>query len=395
MSPSTYCIFFSKSEGQKPMEIAAELAQRIVVNMKEIIHQELNFINNDGVIIASTDEARIGGQHAAAKRVIETKTDLIVKDDTHFEGTKKGINIPIFSDQHLLGVIGITGNKDEVVKYGKIIKTMTEILVKEAWLKAASFKKRDNYRMLIEKLLMIRPDLENIQTLANLLGFDLNIPRLVVAGHIKNLSVDRNDKIENMMKLLEKILLNDTQTIYSVDGPEITILFRESLPEPTLAYQLNKLISQAEEQYDLHLHIGVGLPCDSPAALWTSHDQACAALDWTIQNSHNTIEYYSKLDLGMILANIPKNNSEEFVHQILRNLDWKELEEYTEILSVYGSNNGSLYKCADDLFIHRNTLQYKLNKLHKLTGYNPRELDSYTILSLAFKLHSILNKNLR
>jgi carbohydrate diacid regulator len=375
------------------MEIAAELAQRIVVSMKEIIHQELNFINIDGVIIASTDDTRIGEQHAGAKRVIETKTDLIVKDDTHFEGTKKGINIPIFSDQHLLGVIGITGNKDEVVKYGKIIKSMTEILVKEAWLKDVSFKKRDNYRMLIEELLMIRPDLENIQTLANLLGFDLNIPRFVVAGHIKNLSVDRNDKIENMMKLLETILLNDPQTIYNVAGPEITILFRASLPEPTLAYQLNKIISQAEEQYDLHLHIGVGLPGETPTALRNSHEQARTALDWSTLSSHHTIEYYSKLDLGMILANIPKNKSEEFVHQILRNLDWKELEEYTEILSVYGSNNGSIYRCADDLFIHRNTLQYKLNKLHKLTGYNPRELDSYTILSLAFKLQSILNKN--
>lgn len=374
------------------MEIAAELAQRIVISMKEIIHQELNFINIDGVIIASTDDARIGEQHAGAKRVIATKTDLIVKDDTHFEGTKRGINIPIFSDQHLLGVIGITGNKDEVVKYGKIIKTMTEILVKEAWLKDVSFKKRDNYRMLIEALLMTPPDLENIQALANLLGFDLNIPRLVVAGQIKNLSVDRNDIIENMMKLLETILLNDSQTIYNVDGPEITILFRESLPEPTLAYQLNTLIRQAEDQYDLHLHLGVGLPGGTLAALRTSHKQARAALDWSILNSHTTTEYYSKLDLGMILANIPKNNSEEFVHQILRNLDWKELEEYTEILSVYGANNGSIYRCADDLFIHRNTLQYKLNKLHKLTGYNPRELDSYTILSLAFKLHSILRK---
>ena len=135
------------------MEIAAELAQRIVISMKEIINQELNFINIDGNHLASTDESRIGEHHAGAKRVIETKTDLIVKDDTHFEGTKRGINIPIFSDQHLLGVIGITGNKDEVEKYGKIIKTMTEILVKEAWLKDVSFKKRDNYRMLIEELL--------------------------------------------------------------------------------------------------------------------------------------------------------------------------------------------------------------------------------------------------
>ena len=59
---------FFESEGQKPMEIAAELAQRIVVSMKEIIHQELNFINIDGVIIASTDDDRIGATTRRGKK---------------------------------------------------------------------------------------------------------------------------------------------------------------------------------------------------------------------------------------------------------------------------------------------------------------------------------------
>ena len=243
------------------MEIAADLAQSIVISMKEIINQELNFINIDGIILASTDKSRIGEHHAGAKRVIETKTDLMVEYDGQYEGTKKGINIPIYSDQHLVGVIGITGNKDEVEKYGKIIKTMTEILVKDLD-KGCSFKKRDNYRILIEELLAPTFDLENIQTLANVLEIDLNIPRIVVVGHIKNLSVKRNEQIENVMNLLKVILTNDNQTIYNVNGQDIRILFRDNLQESALHYQLNSLIRQAEQQYGLQLYIGVGLTCD-------------------------------------------------------------------------------------------------------------------------------------
>lgn len=375
------------------MEIAADLAQSIVISMKEIINQELNFINIDGIILASTDESRIGEHHAGAKRVIETKTDLIVEYDGQYEGTKKGINIPIYSDQHLVGVIGITGNKDEVEKYGKIIKTMTEILVKDAWIKDVSFKKRDNYRILIEELLAPTFDLENIQTLANVLEINLNIPRIVVVGRIKNLSVERNEQIENVMNLLKVILTNDNQTIYNVNGQDIRILFRDNLQESALHYQLNSLIRQAEQQYGLQLYIGVGLTCDKLTGFRTSFERAVTALDWAILNSHNTIEYYSKLDLGMILTDISKNKSDEFIDQILGKLDKKELEEYAEILPIYGTNNGSIYKAADALFIHKNTLQYKLNKLHKVTGYNPRELDEYAILSLAFKLHNILNNH--
>lgn len=375
------------------MEIAAGLAQSIVISMKEIINQELNFINIDGIILASTDESRIGEHHAGAKRVIETKTDLIVEYDGQYEGTKKGINIPIYSDQHLVGVIGITGNKDEVEKYGKIIKTMTEILVKDAWIKDVSFKKRDNYRILIEELLAPTFDLENIQTLANVLEINLNIPRIVVVGRIKNLSVERNEQIENVMNLLKVILTNDNQTIYNVNGQDIRILFRDNLQESALHYQLNSLIRQAEQQYGLQLYIGVGLACDKLTGFRTSYERAVTALDWAILNSHNTIEYYSKLDLGMILTDISKNKSDEFINQILGKLDEKEVEEYAEILPIYGTNNGSIYKAADELFIHKNTLQYKLNKLHKVTGYNPRELDNYAILSLAFKLRNILNNH--
>ncbi|UBX38311.1 helix-turn-helix domain-containing protein [Enterococcus lactis] len=39
--------------------------------------------------------------------------------------------------------------------------------------------------------------------------------------------------------------------------------------------------------------------------------------------------------------------------------------------------------------VHKNTLQYRLNKLHSLTGYNPRNYDDYLILKLAFLLIQI------
>lgn len=113
------------------MQIEQKLAQNIVVSMKEIINQELNFIGTNGIIIASTDENRIGESHGGAQKVTETRRDLIIEYEGQFEGTKKGINIPIFVDLDMVGIIGITGDKEEVEKYGKIIKNMTEILIKD------------------------------------------------------------------------------------------------------------------------------------------------------------------------------------------------------------------------------------------------------------------------
>lgn len=58
------------------MKISSKLAQNIVQSIKEIIHHEINFMNMEGVIIASTDPMRIGQQHEGALKVLKTKRSL-------------------------------------------------------------------------------------------------------------------------------------------------------------------------------------------------------------------------------------------------------------------------------------------------------------------------------
>nr|WP_245169601.1 helix-turn-helix domain-containing protein [Enterococcus faecium] len=55
-------------------------------------------------------------------------------------------------------------------------------------------------------------------------------------------------------------------------------------------------------------------------------------------------------------------------------------------MPCFSKNNGSIKNCSEELFIHKNTLQYRLNKFHSLTGYTPRNYDDYHILKLAFLL---------
>ncbi|KFI45573.1 helix-turn-helix domain-containing protein [Bifidobacterium bohemicum] len=58
--------------------------------------------------------------------------------------------------------------------------------------------------------------------------------------------------------------------------------------------------------------------------------------------------------------------------------------------AAYTSHNGSVIHAAEELFIHKNTLQNHLNRIGEDTGYNPRELSDYAVLSLALILHDYL-----
>lgn len=372
------------------MQIEPSLAQDIVVSMKEIINQEINFINTDSVIIASTDESRIGKPHGGAREVMKTKSDVIIEYEGQYEGTKKGINIPIYTDLKLAGVIGITGDKEEVEKYGKIIKRMTEILIKDAWLKDVSFKKRENYRIFFEQLISGSEDMENIHHLANILEIDLELPRIVVTGTIQNFSAVKDEQVESLMSSIRTLLAHDKQNLFNLNGSEIRIVFNANNGIKNIQHQLQTLVKNAQEQLRLILHLGVGTICENMMSFRSSYSQALTALNWALVNTDLLIEYYEDLDLGIILTNLPMEIGNQFIKKILGKLSEDELEEYNEILTIYGKNNGSNYKAADELFIHKNTLQYKMIKLQKITGYDPRELDDYAILSLAFKLRNII-----
>ena len=92
------------------------------------------------------------------------------------------------------------------------------------------------------------------------------------------------------------------------------------------------------------------------------------------------------MDLGILFKNTSKEQILQYKEKVLSNLTKDEIKEYKNILLSYTENNGSIKKTSEDLFIHKNTLQYKLNNIYKKTGYNPRKLSDYIVLRFAFLL---------
>lgn len=96
----------------------------------------MNLINANGIIIASTDESRIGTYHAGAKKLISEGLDeLIINNEEGYEGSLPGINYPLIVNGELIGVVGVTGNDAATLSCAKIIKRMTELLIQELSMK--------------------------------------------------------------------------------------------------------------------------------------------------------------------------------------------------------------------------------------------------------------------
>ena len=93
------------------------------------------------------------------------------------------------------------------------------------------------------------------------------------------------------------------------------------------------------------------------------------------------------MDLGLLYSHLSKRNKRSFAEKILLGIPEAEYKELKEVLLTYGEFSKSLSKSADHLFIHKNSFQYKLNKIYTYTGYDPKVLNDYVRLYLAFLLN--------
>ena len=135
------------------IKIDHSLAMQIVNTVKDVCGQDINFIDQSGIIFASTNPKRIGAFHEIGQKAAATGNTIEVSSDNSFYGIQKGINMPVYHNQSLLAVIGITGEPDTVRKYAHLAERITNLLVREQELNMISRSQNDKRQYLIDSLI--------------------------------------------------------------------------------------------------------------------------------------------------------------------------------------------------------------------------------------------------
>ncbi len=95
---------------------------------------------------------------------------------------------------------------------------------------------------------------------------------------------------------------------------------------------------------------------------------------------------FDKLDMELLLGDLSDDIKNHFLK---RTISMVSMEEQ-ELLKTYFSTNMSLHETCQQLFMHKNTLQYKLDKIAKKTGYNPRKFKEAVVLYSALKIRATM-----
>lgn len=357
-------------------KIDLRFAQEIVDAVKEVVDKNINFIDINGIVIASTDKDRINTFHEAGYKSIVDEKSITVNYDREYEGAKNGINYPILINNEAVGSIGITGEPDEVSRFGFLVTKITEIFIKEQQLNYKYDWDKQRINHVVKSLIYDSiEDKTEIETILNEFCIRLDEKFAVVIFKItKYNDVRELDKVENDIKSV----LKDIGNIFNiyVYPNEFIALVNEAKYNKLRNIYMNTL-----KKYKGSLTGGVGRLKD----LYDTHksySEARSAMKYSLKNNE-ILTYFDTLNIELILESIDEDIKKQYVDKVLKKLDKTEVE----LLTSFYKNNMSLKDTSEELFIHKNTMQYRLEKIYHKTGFNPRSFSEAVVFYLALRLN--------
>ena len=151
------------------------------------------------------------------------------------------------------------------------------------------------------------------------------------------------------------------------------------------------LVRSIYEETGDRIKVGVGGIADGLEKLNLSYSQALSTMDMMdVLQASGDVHTYKEYVLIQILADLPKNKMNSYL-ALLQDAGTKELFEDTEILDTaetFLENNLSASETSRKMYLHRNTLTYRLDKIEKATGLNIRKFAD----AVTFRLITILSR---
>lgn len=357
------------------IDIASQIVEQTMIRLQ----RNINIMNDHGIIIASGDESRLGESHHGALEVMERGIPVAISRENadKWEGSRPGLNLPIEYQGRLIGVIGISGNPEEIYEFGEIVKMITEMMIHHAYM-AEQLEWRQRLRELVFDDLLARPFKEEttLQKLS-LLNMDVTAPYVTATLQLKNKSVS----IKELLRKIEQIF-PPKSCIFGHTGVHGSVFILSfGLGSDEVRSLLNKLQSNLETEGKSVFRAGIGTAKLCLQEVACSYEESRSSLVF----GKEAVTEYCEIEVSALLSYIPAYSSNQFIDRVLGKLPEKYVQTLEQFI-LHGLNIGG---CSRSMFIHRNSLIYRLKKIKHITGLDPQQWSGAYLFQTAILMRKV------
>ncbi|MGN0311399.1 MAG: PucR family transcriptional regulator [Lachnospiraceae bacterium] len=343
--------------------ISNQILQNTIEGLKNITRVDLCVIDTEGKILATTF-AQADEYSSAAVGFVESQADSQVVSGCQF--------FKVFDEHQLEYILLANGDSDDVFMIGKIACFEIQNLI-------VAYKERFDKDNFIKNLLLDNLLLVDIYNRAKKLHIDNDTRRVVYL-------LEPKTKEGNDMERLRSVFGGKSKDFVTAVDEKSVIVVKDVNGNDSL----ENLTKIAESMADVlggmnSVRIAFGTVVSELKEVSKSYKEARMALDvGKIFFEEQNIVAYSTLGIGRLIYQLPIPLCKMFIKEIFGDRSTEDFDEETlTTINKFFENSLNVSETSRQLYIHRNTLVYRLDKLQKSTGLDLRVFEDAITFKIA------------
>ena len=342
--------------------------------MKDVVDKTFGVIDSAGNIVACSELGKIGeslGTHPVTSAELMTDNGYTIKLISSSQGEThsvfvEGVDAAAGKTAAIIAIsfANIKNYYDEKYDKSSLIKNiiLDNILPGDIYLKA-------------RELYFNNDVLRTVIIVRNLDNNDLSVYDV-----LQNLFPDRNKDFIISINESDIVLVKET-------GQDIGPRDIESLA--------SSIADTLSGEFYVHAVIGIGTTVSNIKDLARSFKEAQTALEvGKVFDTDKTIISYDNLGIARLIYQLPTTLCETYLHEVFKRGSIDNLDQETLFtIQRFFENNLNVSETSRKLFVHRNTLVYRLEKIKKITGLDLRQFDHAIVFKIALMVDKYLRSN--
>jgi len=357
--------------------MSSRISQSVIVQMKEATPRPIGVVDSAGMVVASSDLALIGSHIISAENIAAAGGERCA---VYGGRTFRAMNGP---DMRLDYAVFVEGTDETAAS----LCVMASIAVSEA---KTYYDEKYDKSALVKNIITDNILPGDIYVHARELHFTADVPRAVFfVRQIGKADVAVVDAIRRLFPEKQK------DFVISISETDVAVV-KEVGPNAD-AKELSRLALSMEQaisdELGIKTVIGIGTIAHHLRELAGRYKEAQVAIDvGKVFDTDKTIINYENLRIARLIYQLPTTMCEMFLSEVFKMNPIDSLDDETlSIINEFFDNNLNISETSRKLFVHRNTLVYRLGKIKKLTGLDLREFDQAIVFKVALMVKKYLN----
>ena len=346
--------------------ISNQILQTNIEGLKGITRVDLSICDTEGKVLASTFTGAEEYESAILTFVDSPADSQVIQGYQFFK---------VFDEHQLEYILLAKGGSDDVYMVGKMAAFQIQNLL-------VAYKERFDKDNFIKNLLLDNLLLVDIYNRAKKLHIETNVKRIVF------IIETQHEKDVNALETVRSLFSTKTKDfITAVDEKDINLV-KEVKPGATyddLEKTASMIVDMLNTEALTRVNVAFGTIVNEIKDVSRSYKEAKMALDvGKIFYSTKNVVAYSKLGIGRLIYQLPLPLCRMFIKEIFDGKSPDDFDEETlTTINKFFENSLNVSETSRQLYIHRNTLVYRLDKLQKSTGLDLRVFEDAITFKIA------------